>query len=272
MGPAWVTCPSLSQSLGWGTCSWCPQTVLPTGPCKAWGAVVSEGGRGGPQQTQQGWWLLGCPISACAQPHPPRCPQMPAHTTPPPFLSLRGWGLIPAPGPAPRGSLPRPPPSPSYGLATTASVSPTLPHVPKDWIPSGVIPHPQPGASTRQWQTGAVVLKPRPCGQGLPDTGRERVSNTDEAELPARPPLFICRSRMPATRVWATTLREHSAHKLPCHVIRSVDPYLIRPRQEVHPWTQLPVLGSLRDTGIPSSSPGRGKWACPGFSADDGPP
>lgn len=226
---------------------------------------------GGPQQTQQGWWLPGCPISACSQPHPPRCPQMPAHTTPPPFLSLRGWGLIPAPGPAPRGSLPRPPPQPELW---PGHHSLCLPHpAPRSQGLDPVRCHPSPPAraSTRQWQTRAVVLKPRPCGQGLPDTGRERVSNTDEAELPARPPLFVWRSRMPATRVWTTTLREHSAHKLPCHVIQSVDPYLIRPRQEAHPWTRLPVWGSLRDTGIPSSSPGRGKWARSGLSANDGP-
>lgn len=263
MGPAWVTCPSLSQSLGWGTCSWCPQTVLPTGPCKAWGAVVSEGGRGGLSRHSRAGGCLGAPFRPARSLTPLAVPK--CLLTPHPHHSCPSG----AGGSSQRRVLPLG--APSRGLPPARAMAwPPQPLSPPP--PSGVIPHPQPGASTRQWQTGAVVLKPRPCGQGLPDTGRERVSNTDEAELPARPPLFICRSRMPATRVWATTLREHSAHKLPCHVIRSVDPYLIRPRQEVHPWTQLPVLGSLRDTGIPSSSPGRGKWACPGFSADDGPP
>lgn len=201
---------------------------------------------------------------------PSLSPNACSHHTPP-IPVPQGLGAHPSAGSCPSGLPPAASPRPELW---PGHHSLCLPHpAPRSQGLDPVRCHPSPPAraSTRQRQTRAVVLKPRPRGQGLPDTGRERVSNTDEAELPARPPLFIWRSRMPATKVWTTTLREHSAHKLPCHVIRSVDPCSIRPRQEVHPWTQLPVLGSLRDTGIPSSSPGRGKWARSGLSADDGP-
>lgn len=74
MGPAWVTCPSLSQSLGWGTCSWCPRTVLPTGPCKAWWAVVSEGGRGGGPSADTGLVAAWVPHFGLLAASPPTIP------------------------------------------------------------------------------------------------------------------------------------------------------------------------------------------------------